>query len=96
MPVVDAYGRWLSDDGRLLWNGQAWQPIVPAVAPRRRSLVPLLLGIGGAFVALILLFGVCTYAMVNSPEFQRGYYNGYCKSYADRHPDQPCPLNSPR
>jgi hypothetical protein len=96
MPIVDAYGRWLSDDGRLFWNGQAWQPIGPTVAPRRRSLVPLVLGIGGAFLVLVLLTGVCTVAMVNSPEFQHSYYNSYCKSYGDRHPDQPCPLDSPR
>jgi len=27
MPRQDAYGRWVSDDGALYWDGQAWQPI---------------------------------------------------------------------
>jgi hypothetical protein len=27
MPRLDAYGRWVSDDGALYWDGQAWQPM---------------------------------------------------------------------
>ena len=27
MPRLDAYGRWVSDDGALFWDGQAWQPM---------------------------------------------------------------------
>lgn len=27
MPRQDVYGRWISDDGTLYWDGQAWQPV---------------------------------------------------------------------
>jgi len=27
MPHLDAYGRWVSDDGSLYWDGVAWQPM---------------------------------------------------------------------
>jgi hypothetical protein len=27
MPRQDAYGRWVSDDGALYWDGVAWQPM---------------------------------------------------------------------
>lgn len=27
MPRLDAYGRWISDDGALYWDGRAWQPV---------------------------------------------------------------------
>lgn len=27
MPHQDAYGRWVSDDGALYWDGRAWQPL---------------------------------------------------------------------
>jgi hypothetical protein len=30
MPHLDAYGRWVSDDGALYWDGLAWQPM-PAI-----------------------------------------------------------------
>ena len=78
VPIQDAYGRWFSDDGRFWWDGRAWQPLGPPAAPGRRSAAPLVVGIGGGLLALVLLFGACTYAMVSSPDFQRGYHKGYC------------------
>ncbi len=27
MPRLDPYGRWISDDGALYWDGRAWQPV---------------------------------------------------------------------
>jgi len=27
MPRQDVYGRWVSDDGALYWDGRAWQPV---------------------------------------------------------------------
>src|SRR2546421_497292 len=29
MPRQDVYGRWISDDGALYWDGRAWQPVTP-------------------------------------------------------------------
>jgi hypothetical protein len=58
--------------------------------------VPLVLGLGGALLVLVLLFGACTVAMVSSPDFQRSYHRSYCSSYAERHPTEPCPLDHAR
>jgi hypothetical protein len=97
VPIQDPYGRWLSDDGRHVWNGYQWQPAyAPVAAPARRSsALPWILGASVGMLVLLLVFGGCTYAMVNSPSFQHGYYNGYCSSYDKSHPDQPCPLSPP-
>ena len=32
MPQQDVYGRWLSDDGSMVWDGRAWQPAAPGSA----------------------------------------------------------------
>lgn len=63
MPQQDAQGRWVSDDGRLWWDGAAWRPLGagPALRAERGSPVPYYIGMGCALVLLVLvLMAVCT------------------------------------
>lgn len=92
MPTQDAQGRWISDDGRLYWDGTAWRPT--GAAPKRGgiSAVPAVL-IGCAFaliIVLILGIGGIVFVVTNA-DFQRGFCNGYTSS------DQnlTCPFHPP-
>jgi hypothetical protein len=49
----DAYGRFISDDGRWWWNGQTWIPIQHAVPRRSSGCIPAL--VAGVVVAVLLL-----------------------------------------
>lgn len=79
MPVQDAQGRWISDDGRLYWDGTAWRPIA-AQAPARggiSALPAVLIGCGFALVIVLVLgIGLIVFAFSN-PDFQRGFCNGW-------------------
>jgi hypothetical protein len=71
MPRHDAYGRWISDDGALYWDGRAWQPVTamtgfatyqpgPATAAAPRSVkggVALGLGIASLILWLLPVLG---------------------------------------
>lgn len=69
MPQQDVYGRWLSDDGSMVWDGRAWQPAAPppgnplaapasALAPSSKGTVSLGLGIGSMFGWILPIVGV--------------------------------------
>ena len=67
MPHLDAYGRWVSDDGALYWDGRAWQPMTgitgypayypaPTAPPGPSSVKgPVALGLGIASLVFWLL-----------------------------------------
>jgi len=79
MPHQDAQGRWISDDGLLYWDGNAWRPIGVQVQQRSgiSALPAILIGCGFALVIVLLLgIGLVVFA-VNSPDFQRGFCNGW-------------------
>jgi hypothetical protein len=72
MPRQDAQGRWISDDGNLWWTGSSWERL-PAKAGSRPegSELPYLVGAGCAILLLALvLMGVCTTIVAQSPSFQ--------------------------
>jgi hypothetical protein len=91
LPYTDAYGRTISDDGRLVWDGRTWQPLaVPAPAAGGPALRPggkgrSVWGIVAAVVvisliAILALAGLGFYALVRSPS----YGNGYASSYQEQ------------
>ncbi|HKW72336.1 MAG TPA: hypothetical protein VJQ08_05870 [Candidatus Dormibacteraeota bacterium] len=72
MPRQDAYGRWISDDGALYWDGRAWQPVAtPTGYPGYAPMIPgtyavssskgswaLGLGIASLFLWLLPILGL--------------------------------------
>ena len=97
MPRQDSLGRWISDDGLQYWDGTAWRPLaaqvgVPPGAPARRSAVPaILIGCGVALVAALIIGILIVVALLNSPDFKRGF----CDSYTNSNPNLVCPFASP-
>lgn len=90
MPRQDAYGRWISDDGLQYWDGTAWRPIGAQSAAAQRSALPaILIGCGFALVVVLVLAIVGVVALVNNPDFQRGFCNGYTNS----DPNLTCPFH---
>ena len=68
MPKQDGTGRWMSDDGLYLWDGQAWQPNSPTPTPTPTSPkkgFPTKRVIGG-LVALFVM-GTCMAAVAKQP-----------------------------
>src|SRR2546423_260088 len=63
MPRQDVYGRWISDDGALYWDGRAWQPVTavtyqptqPAAAAPGSAKGGIALGLGIASLLFWLL-----------------------------------------
>ena len=63
MPRQDVFGRWISDDGALYWDGRAWQPVTavtyqptqPAAAAPGSAKGGIALGLGIASLLFWLL-----------------------------------------
>ncbi len=91
MPYQDAQGRWISDDGRQYWDGQAWRPnTVQAPAQGRSMALPaVLIGCGFALLVLIVL-GIGGVLIFNTSDFRQGF----CESWNNnpRQAATPCPL----
>jgi hypothetical protein len=81
MPVQDAQGRWISDDGTQYWDGTAWRPTGAQPGRRGISAVPaVLIGCGFALVIVLILAIGLTVFVVTNADFQRGFCNGYTSS----------------
>ena len=91
MPHQDAHGRWISDDGHLYWDGNAWRPVTaqPPARGRGMALPAILIGCGFALVVVIVL-GIGGIVLVNSSEFRQGF----CESWNNNQNSAatPCPL----
>ena len=95
MPVQDAQGRWISDDGLQYWDGTAWRPTGAQAGGRRgiSALPAVLIGCGFALVIVLVLGIGAVVFVLNNQDFQRGF----CDSWNNNADQQqtPCPFHPP-